>query len=122
MGGGMDGGMGGGGCGSGGYGGGDGGYGGDGKGKGKSKEFRERAGDWICPSCGNVCFATRVECNRCQAPRPMNVERKGMKPGDWICGNCGDLVFSWKNSCKMCGTLKCDSEQPPAITNGSTPY
>lgn len=29
-----------------------------------------RDGDWECQSCGNHNFASRVACNRCQAPKP----------------------------------------------------
>eukprot|EP01001_Neometanema_parovale_P008495 NODE_4770_length_1021_cov_47.879733_g4565_i0.p2 GENE.NODE_4770_length_1021_cov_47.879733_g4565_i0~~NODE_4770_length_1021_cov_47.879733_g4565_i0.p2 ORF type:complete len:290 (-),score=75.71 NODE_4770_length_1021_cov_47.879733_g4565_i0:82-951(-) len=28
-----------------------------------------RPGDWLCGSCGNNCFARRMECNRCGSPR-----------------------------------------------------
>jgi len=27
-------------------------------------------GNWACEACGNVNFATREVCNRCQAPKP----------------------------------------------------
>merc|ERR1712039_804511 len=27
-------------------------------------------GNWACPGCGNVNYAQREMCNRCQAPKP----------------------------------------------------
>jgi hypothetical protein len=64
-------------------------------------------GDWRCPSCANVNFAKRFECNRCHAPRPtsgpgslaaaggkksvINIDplKAGppgrFKEGDWVC-------------------------------------
>jgi len=31
-----------------------------------------RPGDWLCPSCGNHNYASKVACNRCQAPKADN--------------------------------------------------
>ncbi|CAN0127721.1 unnamed protein product, partial [Discosporangium mesarthrocarpum] len=30
----------------------------------------QKPGDWECPSCGNNCFASKSQCNRCQTRRP----------------------------------------------------
>lgn len=79
----------------------DGFSGGHGKGKGKGKP-----GDWVCPQCGDIVFASKSSCNKCGTEKTMNVKRINMKPGDWTCPGCGDLVFASKHQCSMCGTLK----------------
>ncbi|GCC42108.1 hypothetical protein chiPu_0026312, partial [Chiloscyllium punctatum] len=64
--------------GRGGYGGGGGprgsfsGGGGGGGGGGGSGGGQQRAGDWKCtnPTCGNINFSWRNECNQCKSPKP----------------------------------------------------
>ena len=38
----------------------------------KGKGGAARAGDWICPSCGNNNFSWRSTCKQCTVPRPPN--------------------------------------------------
>ena len=38
------------------------------------KPFDKRKGDWLCPECHNLNFAFRVVCNRCQIPKPSNLD------------------------------------------------
>merc|ERR1719446_1512960 len=42
--------------------------GGSGGGKGKGKERRD--GDWDCPNCGKMVFASKEECFSCGEPKP----------------------------------------------------
>lgn len=39
-----------------------------------------RPGDWSCPKCANFNFASRLNCNRCQGPKPY-VAPKGLRSG-----------------------------------------
>lgn len=38
---------------------------------GKSLPANMKEGDWMCDSCGNHNFADKVNCNRCNIPKPM---------------------------------------------------
>ena len=40
----------------------------------KTRTFAERSGDWVCTSCKNLNFAFRIVCNRCQKPKPNNID------------------------------------------------
>merc|ERR1719506_1460206 len=64
-----------------------------------------RPGDWICPQCNNINFASRKTCKKCPSTA-VGAERIGLKQGDWICPQCGDLVFASRSKCKMCDTKK----------------
>lgn len=72
-----------------------------------------KPGDWLCPTCSNVCFSHRPSCNKCGTPKDTGAERIGVKHGDWTCPNCGDLVFASKSVCSLCQTPK------PAGADGS---
>lgn len=55
-----------------------------------------KSGDWICPECGNHNFASRVNCNKCQALR------EGMREGDWVCRSCKNHNFARHQNCNKC--------------------
>eukprot|EP00928_Gymnodinium_smaydae_P018935 TRINITY_DN17215_c0_g3_i2.p1 TRINITY_DN17215_c0_g3~~TRINITY_DN17215_c0_g3_i2.p1 ORF type:complete len:291 (-),score=57.66 TRINITY_DN17215_c0_g3_i2:172-990(-) len=56
-------------------------------------EWRE--GDWECPDCGALVFASRETCFKCD-------RASQRKEGDWDCPDCGFLVFASKESCPKC--------------------
>merc|ERR1740121_122306 len=96
---------------------------GGGGGGGDKPGNTSKPGDWVCPSCSNVNWSSRAECNKCGHPRG-NAKRLNMKEGDWVCHNCGDLVFASKSVCKMCGTPKPEGEEgyQPGAAAGSSRY
>lgn len=95
-----------------------------------------RAGDWICPSCGDLQFARNTACRRCGSQRSdisqsqqvvsayggpgsginssisslMHGSQNEMRPGDWICPRCSDHVFARNSVCRRCSTPKSGSD------------
>jgi len=87
-----------------------------------------RPGDWHCPVCSDLNFASRKVCRKCQAPSPLAIkgvvggdkfgtEQWGwgaqpkdtaraveVRPGDWYCPGCEDLNFASRKVCRKCGT------------------
>ena len=57
-------------------------------GGGQQANMSARPGDWQCPNldCGNINFAWRNDCNKCQAPKPAFIGQKlpknAKKPGE----------------------------------------
>ena len=47
--------------------------------KNEKKPFDKRKGDWLCPECLNLNFAFRVVCNRCQLPKPNDLDKEDQK-------------------------------------------
>jgi len=75
-------------------------------------------GNWECFHCGNVNFATRSHCNRCQAPRqappqapPQHSGGSGGAPragvdGNWLCPECQNVNFPTRTVCNRCQAPK----------------
>jgi len=81
-------------------------------------------GNWACPGCQNVNFATRMACNRCQMPKPEDqfggggfggfggkAGGKGKAPvagenGNWGCPGCGNVNFASRDVCNRCQAPK----------------
>lgn len=100
-------------------------------------------GNWGCPYCNNVNYASREACNRCQAPRPaveedvnwqqmqvavvaqqppsrMSSGGRGGPPvagvdGNWVCSMCDNVNYAMREACNRCRTPKEDACQqlPP---------
>lgn len=83
-------------------------------------------GNWTCSACGNVNFAKRDRCNRCSAPKPLDVvEEYGMTQplvtstlgfthrgppvagvdGNWACPQCQNINFAHRSSCNRCDSF-----------------
>lgn len=74
------------------------------------RRMRKKLGDWYCPNCGNLCFASKTECFRCQTTKPEGAGQFIRKPGDWDCPNCNEIVFARKAKC-----FKCDADRPEGL-------
>lgn len=80
-----------------------------------------RHGDWDCPNCGDIVYASRSECRKCSAPKPDHLGAVVNNPtyakpngglgasrraGDWDCPNCGDVQYASRTECRKCRTAK----------------
>ena len=84
-------------------------------------------GNWKCTSCSNVNFVQRMQCNRCQAPKPPpevlearqvellttggDVPKPGAAPvegvdGNWRCTSCANVNWMQREACFRCSTPK----------------
>ena len=81
--------------------------------------MNRRPGDWNCPSCGKLNFASRAQCwnKDCSYWRPQGARTE--RPGDWICQNCGDLQFASRSRCRKCHTEKGVRLQQRPVQNTS---
>ena len=105
--------------------------------KSKSKTLTKKPGDWTCPSCQELNFATRNTCRKCSVARidvntntnpninPTTItdppKPTTMKPGDWICCVCQKMNFASRSVCMSCSKPKAGLENslnvdiPPKI-------
>lgn len=65
-----------------------------------------KPGDWICPNCGDLVFASRNACKMCGTQKVGG--NPNSRPGDWTCPKCGDNVFASKIACR-CGVTKAEA-------------
>ena len=77
-------------------------------GNGDSKSSGQgRPGDWVCPSCGAMCFGSKSSCYKCGAPKPQGAGIH-KRPGDWTCPACNVNVFASKDRCFKCNMRRPD--------------
>lgn len=80
-----------------------------------------KSGDWTCPNCFDLVYESRINCRKCNTPKPPvgigldgpNItmpnnggSRSTGRPGDWTCPNCGDHVYASRSNCRKCDTPK----------------
>lgn len=66
-------------------------------------------GSWTCPSCGNVNWPRRTNCNRCGRPKVEGATgpvADGTPPGSWVCPVCNNLNWPRRTNCNRCGASK----------------
>lgn len=64
-----------------------------------------KPGDWYCPQCRGLIFASKKMCFKCKVDR--NGQKQNVnKIGDWICKACGDYQFARNSKCRKCNAPK----------------
>lgn len=80
----------------------------------RSTTTNMKPGDWHCPTCNYLCYASRDSCPRCRTPAPeRNSNHSGVQarrlPGDWDCDRCRFHNYAFRPQCMKCGALKQNS-------------
>ena len=78
---------------------------------GQGKHQDNFSKDWICFGCGNVNWADKEACNKCQIKKTTWLPKNGMHPGDWICRNCDNFNYTDVANC-----MKCQARAPKLET------
>mmetsp|Transcript_42592 Transcript_42592/g.90130 ORF Transcript_42592/g.90130 Transcript_42592/m.90130 type:complete len:444 (-) Transcript_42592:59-1390(-) len=67
-----------------------------------------KTGEWVCPSCNNLNFASRLACNRCKLDKQtavtmqVQVRSGNGHPDEWTCPSCHNLNFASRLACNRC--------------------
>jgi len=72
---------------------------------------QRKEGDWECPDCGALNFASRATCFKCEK-RGVGGSGGQAREGDWTCPDCGALVFASRESCFKCNKREGDWNCP----------
>lgn len=70
-----------------------------------------RVGDWGCPNCGFINFATRRSCLKCNLGNPNGLQSME----EWVCSNpsCGFSNFATRDRCHQCKMSRTGQQPPP---------